>query len=167
MLRDILVVMRWNSPTGGMLLMWPCLWGVFMGAYVFVVPVPWLTLLGFCGCAFLLRSAGCIINDMIDRPLDRTVARTALRPLASGSLSMFMAFVVLCFCAGGALLIGWLTLGWGIPMMLALCSLPLVLLYPCMKYLVFCPQIFLGLIFNWGLLVGFSAMSPSWEAGSL
>ena len=99
-----------------------------------------------------MRGAGCVMNDMIDRRLDAQVERTATRPLASGEMSLataaaiFIMLLLVSLCI--ALLLGWnVTLG-------AAAALPLVLLYPFMKRVTWWPQLFLGLTFNWGALLG-------------
>ena len=103
-----------------------------------------------------MRSAGCIINDMADRNFDKQVARTRNRPLASGELTMQQAAcllcLLLCIACMVALALGWQVVAWSVA------ALVPVSLYPFMKRITWWPQIFLGLTFNWGALMGFVAM---------
>ena len=137
---------RWDRPTGVWLMLLPALWGLSLGD---APPTVWL-LFGLGAVA--MRGAGCTINDLFDRKLDAQVARTALRPLASGALSKRTALVWLAVQAlvGLAVLLqlppaaqvfGWL-------------AVPLIAAYPLMKRITWWPQAWLGLTFNWGLWIG-------------
>jgi 4-hydroxybenzoate polyprenyltransferase len=162
--QPVIQLLRWHAPAGAYLLFWPCLWGLVAGLRG--APPLGLALLFF-GGAFLMRSAGCVYNDWVDRDLDRQVARTAMRPLAAGSLSGFQALCLL----GGLLAVSFLillqfdlqTIGVGLG------SLGLVFLYPWAKRFTFWPQLCLGLAFNWGVWVGWSASGSilSWKPGIL
>jgi len=105
--------------------------------------------------AVVMRGAGCVVNDICDRRLDAAVARTQDRPLASGALGLWQAllFLALLLAIGLALLLvlNRFTVGLGVA------SLALVALYPAMKRVTWCPQLFLGVTFNWGVLMGWSA----------
>lgn len=111
-----------------------------------------------------MRSAGCIINDMLDRKLDARVERTKVRPLASGEISMrgaaLLLLLLLCLAGVVAVLLGKKVLIW------SLLSLPLVAAYPLMKRITWWPQLFLGITFNWGALVGWVAVrgEVAWSA---
>lgn len=146
-------LMRLHQPTGIWLLLWPCWWSVTLASQGF--PSPYLLLLFFIG-AFLMRPAGCIVNDIADRHLDKQVERTKTRPLASGEITVPQAvrlllwLLMLAFAAAFAL-------GEKVALWAAL-SLPLVFLYPWMKRLTWWPQLFLGLTFNWGALLGWVAV---------
>ena len=143
---------RLNKPIGFMLLFWPCLWGLTI-AYDF--SVSWNTyffysLLFFSG-SVLMRSAGCIVNDITDRKIDKLVERTKNRPIASGKISIFSAAIysaTLCFVAFLVLInFNKLTI------YMALISMPLAFTYPLMKRFTYWPQLFLGITFNYGLVL--------------
>lgn len=139
--------MRLHQPVGIWLLLWPCWWSL-----AFAGERQWLLYVVFALGAVVMRAAGCIINDMHDREFDAQVERTKNRPLASGEVSMREAFVLLALllAMGGAVAIflGKAVLIW------SLASLPLVVTYPLMKRITWWPQLFLGLTFNWGALLG-------------
>ena len=145
----LLELIRFNKPIGFMLLMWPCWFALailpysqqnLMHLYLF-----------FAAGAFLMRSAGCIINDLIDINLDKKVTRTSTRPLASNTISIFNAIILLLILLFLALLILiQFSLG---SIICALLALPLIVIYPFMKRFTYWPQLFLGLVFNWGILI--------------
>jgi len=140
---------RLHRPIGVWLLLFPCWWGIALASSS--LPSPFLLML-FTGGAFLMRSAGCVYNDIIDRDLDRQVKRTAARPLAKGDLSSKEASVFLM----GLLLAAALIL-FSLPLAVILTgfmALGLVLFYPWMKQFTYWPQLFLGLTFNIGILMG-------------
>ena len=110
--------------------------------------------------AFVMRSAGCIVNDIWDRDIDARVERTAGRPLASGAISLTGAIITLAMMSAiglGVLLQLNLT-----SIVLGLCSLPLIVLYPLAKRVTWWPQLVLGLVFNWGALLGWTAVTGAW-----
>jgi 4-hydroxybenzoate polyprenyltransferase len=146
---------RFDRPAGAWLLLLPGWQGIALAsAQVGVLP-DLLLLLKFAVGAFLMRAAGCAWNDILDRDIDAKVARTAARPLASGQISVRQAlgFLVLCSLVSFAIL---LTMP---PMAIALGagSLALVAAYPLMKRVTWWPQAWLGLTFNWGALLGYTA----------
>ncbi|GMH10909.1 hypothetical protein Nepgr_012750 [Nepenthes gracilis] len=149
---------RLDKPIGAWLLAWPCMWSITLAANPGTLPdIKMLTLFG-CG-AVLLRGAGCTINDLLDRDIDIKVERTKLRPVASGLLTPFQGISFL----GLQLLLG---LGILLQLnnysrILGASSLLLVFSYPLMKRLTFWPQAYLGLTFNWGALLGWSAVRGS------
>ena len=147
-------LIRLNKPIGFMLLFWPCIWGLTL-AYDFNYGVErffYYSLLYFSG-SFLMRSAGCIANDIIDKNIDKQVERTKFRPVASGKVSIKLAIfyiVILCLLAFLILInFNYLTI------ILAIASMPLALSYPFMKRFTYWPQLFLGITFNYGLILGF------------
>lgn len=144
-------LMRLHQPVGNWLLLWPCWWGLALAH-----SMDWRLYALFALGAVCMRSAGCIVNDMIDRGFDAQVERTKGRPLASGELSMRQAFgllfLLLCISLGVAMALGREVVLW------SALALPLVALYPLMKRITWWPQLFLGLTFNWGALVGFIAV---------
>ncbi|MDF2781965.1 MAG: ubiA [Geminicoccaceae bacterium] len=150
-LRPYAVLARWDRPIGTWLLLWPCWWALALAPGR---PDWWLVPLFGIG-AVAMRGAGCVVNDLTDRELDARVARTRERPLASGRLgvSQALAFLALQLVVGGLVL---LALN-GVAVVLALASLPLIVIYPLMKRITWWPQAFLGITFNWGALVGWAA----------
>lgn len=151
-------LMRLDKPIGTWLLLLPCWWGIALASPR--SPSLWLMLL-FAAGAIVMRSAGCVINDLYDREFDRQVARTASRPLASGELEPWQAIILLLFL---------LFLGLCILLMLntaaitiGAASLFLVFTYPLMKRITWWPQLFLGFTFNWGALVGWVQVAGAME----
>ena len=151
---------RLDKPIGYMLLFWPCLWGLTIAynfennsnKYFFYL------ILFFLGSVFM-RSAGCIVNDIVDRNYDKKVLRTKCRPIASGKVSVKLGFfyiLVLCLLA---LLV---LLQFNKPtIILGLASMPLAFSYPYMKRLTYWPQLFLGITFNYGLLIGWASIQEN------
>lgn len=157
-LQPYMKLMRIDKPIGSWLLFWPCGWSIAMSA----VPgsLPDLKMLGLFGLgAFIMRGAGCTINDMWDRDIDKKVSRTKDRPLVSGVLSQLEALVFLSGQLGLGLLV-LLQLNW-YSILLGASSLGLVIIYPLMKRVTHWPQLVLGMTFNWGILLGWSAVNGS------
>ena len=157
--RDLAMLARFDRPIGWWLLFWPCAWGVWLtGAGVQLGLVTWL-LLG----AVAMRGAGCVYNDLVDADLDARVARTASRPVASGRVSKPLAWGwLLALCLIGLAVLLQLRFE---AQIVALASLALVAAYPFMKRITWWPQAGLGLVFTWGLLVGWTALRwDHWEA---
>ncbi len=148
---------RLKKPIGFMLLFWPCAWGLTL-AYNFSNNLNnyffYLTLF-FLG-SVLMRSAGCIVNDISDKEFDKKVERTKNRPIASNKISVKLAItytIVLCLLAF-LVLINFNNL----TVILALCSMPLAFTYPLMKRFTYWPQLFLGITFNYGLVLGWTSI---------
>ena len=147
---------RLKKPIGFMLLFWPCAWGLTI-AYNFENNLNdyfYFLILFFFG-SILMRSAGCIVNDILDKEFDAKVFRTKNRPIASGKISIKQAIIFaasLCFLALLVLLNFNL-----ITIILAIGSMPLAFTYPLMKRFTYWPQLFLGITFNYGLLLGWTA----------
>jgi 4-hydroxybenzoate polyprenyltransferase len=150
--RDFALLARFDRPIGWWLLFWPCVWGVWLaGAGWQLVLLAWL-LLG----AIAMRGAGCVYNDIVDADLDRQVARTAARPVASGRISARAAWAwLLALCLVGLVVL--VQLRWQAEVV-ALASLALVAAYPFMKRITWWPQAWLGLVFTWGAPVGWFAL---------
>ncbi|HEX2526123.1 MAG TPA: 4-hydroxybenzoate octaprenyltransferase [Geminicoccus sp.] len=146
--RPYAVLARWDRPIGTWLLLLPCWFGLALSPNL---PDPVL-MLAFAFGAIAMRGAGCTVNDMADRDFDRQVERTRQRPLAAGTLGMRAAalFTLLQAATGGLVL---LLLPWDAALV-AVLAIPLVVIYPFMKRITWWPQAFLGLTFNWGVLVG-------------
>lgn len=162
-LQPYLRLMRLDKPIGTWLVMLPGAWSIGLAADPGCLPDLKLLAMYAAG-AVLMRGAGCTINDMWDRDIDRKVERTKNRPLASGQLSMFDALVF----TGGQLALSTLILlqlNW-YTIVLGASSVSLVTLYPIMKRFTYWPQVMLGLTINWGALMGWAAVKGScdWSA---
>ncbi|MFK7839466.1 MAG: 4-hydroxybenzoate octaprenyltransferase [Bdellovibrionales bacterium] len=149
---------RVDRPIGVWLLALPGLWGIWLASDDFTLRAVGLSCLFLVG-AFVMRSAGCVINDIWDRDLDRRVERTKGRPLAAGDVSLKQALMFLLALLGVGLLV--LMQMNATTIMLGFLSLPLIFAYPLMKRITFWPQAFLGLTFNFGVLMGWSAMTEA------
>ena len=155
-LKIFIELTRLNKPIGIMLLFWPCSWGLAYGylenqnMQLFI----YYLILFFLG-SILMRSAGCIFNDIIDRDFDKRVKRTKKRPIAAGKISIKQSFayvLVLCFLAFLILIqFNFLTI------ILGMSSMLLAFSYPFMKRITYWPQLFLGITFNWGIVMGWVA----------
>ena len=150
-------VTRLNKPIGFLLLFWPCTWGLSLAFYFdknFYIFCYYLILF-FLG-SVLMRSAGCIVNDIVDEKIDRKVSRTKNRPIASGSLKKSTAWIyvlILCLLAFLVLIqFNFLTISLGIFSMIFAFS------YPFMKRFTYWPQLFLGFTFNWGIIMSWAAI---------
>ena len=142
-------LIRFYKPIGFLLLMWPCWFSLSLMKLEINLLLSWLII--FLMGSFFMRSAGCIINDMVDKEIDKNVYRTALRPLASGNISLIEASILLFILLFLSLLI--LLQFKFFTMIIGLLSIPFVILYPFAKRFTHFPQIILGLIFSWGILI--------------
>ncbi len=149
---------RLNNPIGFLLLFWPCAWGLTLGYYFNNKTTLYLKyiMLFFLG-SVLMRSAGCIFNDIVDRNLDKKVKRTMERPIASGKISVLEACIYLIFLCLISLLI--LLQFNSLTIILGMSSMILVFIYPFMKRITYWPQLFLGLTFNWGIILGWTSIT--------
>jgi 4-hydroxybenzoate polyprenyltransferase len=152
-LRPFASLMRVDRPIGSWLLYWPCAWSVALAG----VGTRWDLLLWLGLGAFATRSAGCVYNDIVDRDLDRRVERTRLRPLASRRVSLSSAWLLIALLLGIALIV-LLQLG-RTAQIVSLVSVAPVAAYPFMKRITWWPQAWLGLVFSWGALVGWPAVT--------
>ena len=157
-LKIFIELSRLNKPIGFMLLFWPCSWGLAYAYYLnqnLNLFIYYLIL--FFLASLLMRSAGCIFNDIIDKDFDNKVQRTKKRPIASGKItvkkSLFYVFI-LCFLAF-LILIQFNNL----TIMLGMGSMILAFAYPFMKRFTYWPQLFLGLTFNWGLVMAWTSIT--------
>jgi len=148
----IIELTRLNKPIGFMLLFWPCVWGLAL-SYNFDLTLNVFIFYGllFFSGSVLMRSAGCIVNDISDKNFDKLVERTKNRPVASGKISIRLAIIyaaVLCVIAFLVLInFNKFTI------LMALISMPLAFAYPLMKRFTYWPQLFLGITFNYGLVL--------------
>lgn len=150
--RDLAQLARFDRPIGWWLLFWPCVWGVWLAGSGWQWALLGWLLLG----SVAMRGAGCVYNDIVDAKLDRQVARTASRPVASGRVSKKLAWVwLLVLCLAGLLVLLQLRME---AQVVALASLALVAAYPFMKRITWWPQAWLGMVFTWGLLVGWTQL---------
>ncbi len=157
-LKIFIELTRLNKPIGFMLLFWPCSWGL---AYAFYFNqninlfIYYLALF-FLG-SLLMRSAGCIVNDIVDKDFDKKVKRTKKRPLASGRITVkrsLIYVVILCLLAFIILIqFNFLTI------LLGMSSMILAFTYPFMKRFTYWPQLFLGLTFNWGIIMAWTSIN--------
>ena len=154
-LRPFASLIRLDRPIGTWLLFWPCAWGVALAG----VEGRWELLGWFLLGAFAMRSAGCAYNDIVDRDLDRAVERTRLRPLASNRISTRSAWILIALLCGIGLIV--LLQLEPVAQLIALASLLLVAAYPFMKRITWWPQAWLGLVFSWGAMVGWPAVTGS------
>ncbi len=150
--RDLAQLARFDRPIGWWLLFWPCAWGVWLAGQ----GVQWQLLLWLLLGSIAMRGAGCVYNDIVDAKLDRKVARTASRPVASGRVSTKVAWLwLVVLCLVGLVVLLQLRVE---AQIVALASLALVAAYPFMKRITWWPQAWLGMVFTWGLLVGWIAI---------
>ena len=153
---------RLKRPIGYMLLFWPCAWGLTI-AYDFSnsLNIYFLYLLFFFLGSIFMRSAGCIVNDIFDRNYDKKVFRTKNRPIASGKISVQLGLfyaATLCMFAFLVLINFNFT-----TILFALASMPLAFSYPIMKRYTYWPQLFLGITFNYGLILGWTSINASFS----
>ena len=157
-LKIIIELTRLNKPIGFMLLFWPCLWGLTLG-YFFnnetIIYLKYIALF-FLG-SILMRSAGCIFNDIVDRDFDKKVERTKNRPIASGKISVSESFIYIVLLCLASLLV--LLQFNKLTIMLGMSSMIFAFSYPFMKRITYWPQLFLGLTFNWGIIMGWTALT--------
>ena len=151
-------LIRIKKPIGIMLLFWPCLWGLTLSNDFSSDNLQYVTYLFyfFLG-AVLMRSAGCIVNDILDRKYDILVERTKNRPIASGKISINLALIyVIILCSFAFLILIQFNLT---TILLGLASMPFAFSYPLMKRYTYWPQLFLGFTFNYGLLMAWFSLS--------
>jgi len=149
---------RLNKPIGFLLLFWPCVWGLTLAYYYSGETTLFLkyTILFFLG-SVLMRSAGCIFNDIVDKDFDKKVQRTKERPIASGKVSVAGAFIyVILLCSIALLILLQFNL---LTITLGMSSMILAFAYPFMKRITYWPQLFLGLTFNWGIIMGWTSIA--------
>ena len=157
-LKIFLELTRLNKPIGFMLLFWPCSWGLTLSEGINSLNNQYVNylILFFIG-SVLMRSAGCIFNDVVDKDIDKKVKRTKLRPIAANKISIKKALsyvAILCLLAFMVLIqFNSLTIILGIGSML------LAFTYPFMKRVTYWPQLFLGLTFNWGIVMAWASIN--------
>ena len=157
-LKIFIELTRLNKPIGFMLLFWPCSWGL---AYSYSLSKNfeqfiYYIILFFFG-SVLMRSAGCIFNDIVDKDFDKRVKRTKQRPIASNRISVKRSLLYVCILCSLAFII-LLQLNF-LTIILGLSSMLLAFSYPFMKRFTYWPQLFLGITFNWGIIMAWAAMN--------
>ena len=157
-IKYFIILGRFKSPTGALLLAWPCLWGINMAQPNLSLFLKYTILLFF--GSFILRAAGCAWNDILDREIDKKTTRTKNRPIASGKLNIYDGLVFIFFMS----LIGlYILYNLTVPaIIISLISIPLIFIYPLTKRITFFPQIWLGITFNIGILIGYSCITNSY-----
>ena len=151
-MKNYISLMRLDKPIGFMLLFWPCAWGFGLSLSNQIIDKEWITylLLFFVG-SILMRCAGCIYNDIIDRKIDKKVNRTKNRPIASNKISLTHAWILIFFlCFLSLAILFQFNLK---AIIFGLSSGILILIYPFMKRISYWPQLFLGIVFNWGVIL--------------
>ena len=151
---------RLDKPIGFLLLFWPCVWGLTLTYYYNRETTLYLKyiILFFLGSVFM-RSAGCIFNDIVDKDFDTKVQRTKERPIASGKISILNALIyIILLCLMALLILLQFNL---LTIILGMSSMILAFTYPFMKRITYWPQLFLGLTFNWGIIMGWTSISNS------
>ena len=149
---------RLNKPIGFLLLFWPCAWGLTLGYYFNSETTLYLKhiVLFFLG-SVLMRGAGCIFNDIVDRDFDKKVERTRKRPIAAGKISVLESFIyIILICLVAFFILLQFNL---LTIVLGISSMFLAFAYPFMKRITYWPQLFLGLTFNWGIIMGWSSLT--------
>ena len=151
---------RLNKPIGFMLLFWPCAWGLaYANSFQNNTDLLISYLLLFFFGAVLMRSAGCIFNDIVDKDFDKKVKRTKSRPIAAGKISVKHSFVyVVALCSLAFLVLIQFNQK---TIIIGMSSMILAFSYPFMKRITYWPQLFLGITFNWGILMAWTAMNNS------
>ena len=157
-LKIFIELTRLNKPIGIMLLVWPCSWGLAY-AYLYNQNLNLLIyyLILFFSGSVLMRSAGCIVNDIVDRNFDKKIKRTKKRPIAAGKISIKLSLIyvaILCFLAFLVLIqFNFFTI------VLGMSSMVLAFSYPFMKRVTYWPQLFLGITFNWGIIMAWVSIT--------
>ena len=154
-LKIFIELTRLNKPIGFMLLFWPCSWGLAFANNDFQQNIIfyYYLLLFFLG-SVLMRSAGCIVNDIVDKDLDKKVKRTKTRPLASGRISFSKSiWYVISLCLIAFIILVQFN---SLTIFLGLGSMILAFSYPFMKRVTYWPQLFLGITFNWGIIMAYT-----------
>ena len=148
-IKSFLDLIRFDKPIGFLLLMWPCWFALAILPINPLDNIKWYIL--FIIGSFLMRSAGCIVNDIVDIKLDERVNRTSQRPLVTQSINISEAIIFLAFLLIFSLLI---LIQFNLnAIIITLFSMPLIIIYPYMKRLTYWPQLILGIVFNWGVLI--------------
>ena len=163
-MKNYIYLMRLDKPTGFLLLFWPCSWGMAYNLNYLQISYQWFyfLFLFFVG-SILMRSAGCIYNDIVDKEIDKKVERTKNRPLASGKVSVRNAWIlILTLCFLSLIILFQFNIK---TIFFGLSIIFIVLLYPFAKRFTYWPQLILGIVFNFGILLSWLSLNDSFIIG--
>ena len=163
-MKNYIYLMRLDKPTGFLLLFWPCSWGMAYNLNYLQISYQWFyfLFLFFVG-SILMRSAGCIYNDIVDKEIDKKVERTKNRPLASGKVSLRNAWIlILTLCFLSLIILFQFNIK---TIFFSLSIIFIVLLYPFAKRFTYWPQLILGIVFNFGILLSWLSLNDSFIIG--
>ena len=163
-MKNYIYLMRLDKPTGFLLLFWPCSWGMAYNLNYLQISYQWFyfLFLFFVG-SILMRSAGCIYNDIVDKEIDKKVERTKNRPLASGKVSVRNAWIlILTLCFLSLIILFQFNIK---TIFFGLSIIFIVLLYPFAKRFTYWPQLILGIVFNFGILLSWLSLNESFITG--
>ena len=163
-MKNYIYLMRLDKPTGFLLLFWPCSWGMAYNLNYLQISYQWFyfLFLFFVG-SILMRSAGCIYNDIVDKEIDKKVERTKNRPLASGKVSLRNAWIlILTLCFLSLIILFQFNIK---TIFFSLSIIFIVLLYPFAKRFTYWPQLILGIVFNFGILLSWLSLNESFIIG--
>ncbi len=163
-MKNYIYLMRLDKPTGFLLLFWPCSWGMAYNLNYLQISYQWFyfLFLFFIG-SILMRSAGCIYNDIVDKEIDKKVERTKNRPLASGKVSLRNAWIlILTLCFLSLIILFQFNIK---TIFFSLSIIFIVLLYPFAKRFTYWPQLILGVVFNFGILLSWLSLNESFITG--
>lgn len=163
-MKNYIYLMRLNKPTGFLLLFWPCSWGMAYNLNFLPISSQWFyyLFLFFAG-SILMRSAGCIYNDIVDKEIDKKVERTKNRPLATGKINLRNAWILILILCFLSLIILFQfnnkTILFGLSVII------IVLLYPFAKRFTYWPQLILGIVFNFGIILSWLSLNENFITG--
>ena len=163
-MKNYIYLMRLDKPTGFLLLFWPCSWGMAYNLNYLHISYQWFyfLFLFFVG-SILMRSAGCIYNDIVDKEIDKKVERTKNRPLASGKVSLRNAWIlILTLCFLSLIILFQFNIK---TIFFSLSIIFIVLLYPFAKRFTYWPQLILGVVFNFGILLSWLSLNENFITG--
>ena len=163
-MKNYIYLMRLNKPTGFLLLFWPCSWGMAYNLNFLPISSQWFyyLFLFFAG-SILMRSAGCIYNDIVDKEIDKKVERTKNRPLASGKINLRNAWILILILCFLSLII--LFQFNNKTILFGLSVIFIVLLYPFAKRFTYWPQLILGIVFNFGIILSWLSLNENFITG--
>ena len=163
-MKNYIYLMRLNKPTGFLLLFWPCSWGMAYNLNFLPISSQWFYFLFlFFAGSILMRSAGCIYNDIVDKEIDKKVERTKNRPLASGKVSLRNAWILILILCFLSLII--LFQFNNKTILFGLSVIFIVLLYPFAKRFTYWPQLILGIVFNFGIILSWLSLNENFISG--
>ena len=163
-MKNYIYLMRLNKPTGFLLLFWPCSWGMAYNLNFLPISYQWFyyLFLFFAG-SILMRSAGCIYNDIVDKEIDKKVERTKNRPLATGKINLRNAWIlILILCFLSLIILFQLN---NKTILFGLSVIFIVLLYPFAKRFTYWPQLILGIVFNFGIILSWLSLNENFISG--